>query len=89
MTSYARRLRNEQREIIPSERNAFARLIGLRLKQTREALELEQKDMGAALGITQSAYSKLESGNTEITVWQLAILAEKLKSPLLGLIPPR
>jgi hypothetical protein len=38
--------------------------------------------MAAALGLSQSAYSRLESGDTNITAWQLRVCAEQL-----GLLP--
>ena len=87
--SYASRLRQEEKEESPTERRAFARLIGLRLKLSRQALGLDGQAMAKKLGLSQSGYSRLETGRTEITVWQLVQLAAALKCPLLGLIPPR
>ena len=40
--------------------------------------------MAAALGLSQSAYSRLESGDTNITAWQLRVCASQL-----GLVPSK
>jgi transcriptional regulator with XRE-family HTH domain len=38
--------------------------------------------MAEALGVSQSAYSRIESGDTNITAWQLRVCADQL-----GLVP--
>ena len=86
--SYVRRLREEEKEAAPSESRAFAKLIGLRLRQLREALGLDQAGVAQRLGCSQSAYSRAETGRRAITVWELTRLARILKAPLLGFIPP-
>lgn len=53
----------------------YATLVGKVLHQLRKDRNVEQKVIADALGITQSAYSRLESGNSTFSVTQLRIAA--------------
>lgn len=50
----------------------------LRIKGERIAKGITQEEMANALGITRTAYTKRETGNTPITADELAIIAAKL-----------
>jgi len=56
----------------------YSVVIGRVLQQRRNQLGLQQDDLAAALGITQSAYSRLESGDTVLSLMQLRIAAAAL-----------
>jgi transcriptional regulator with XRE-family HTH domain len=47
---------------------------------------LQQYDLAAALGITQSAYSRLESGDTVLSLMQLRIAAAVLYTSAGGIL---
>ncbi|MBU3714997.1 MAG: helix-turn-helix transcriptional regulator [Ferruginibacter sp.] len=56
--------------------------LGQKIKKLRELKNLTQNHLAAELGITQSAYSKLELGETEITYQKLNHISE-----ILGMSP--
>jgi transcriptional regulator with XRE-family HTH domain len=56
--------------------------IGQKIKKLRELKNLTQSHVANELGITQSAYSKLEMGETEITYQKLTRISE-----ILGMSP--
>ena len=56
--------------------------IGQKIKKLRELKNLTQAHIANELGITQSAYSKIEQGETEITYQKLTRISE-----ILGLSP--
>jgi transcriptional regulator with XRE-family HTH domain len=56
--------------------------IGQKIKKLRELKNLTQSHVANELGITQSAYSKLETGETEITFQKLTRISE-----ILGMSP--
>jgi transcriptional regulator with XRE-family HTH domain len=56
----------------------YAALVGKVLQSTRQQQQLGQKPFSDALGLTQSAYSKIENGQTTISVSQLRIVARQL-----------
>jgi transcriptional regulator with XRE-family HTH domain len=56
--------------------------IGQKIKKLRELKNLTQSHVANELGITQSAYSKLEMGETEITFQKLTRISE-----ILGMSP--
>lgn len=89
--SYRRRLRTENIELYYEaigEQDAFYVLIGNRLRIIRESLMLSQEVVADQLGIGQSAYSKIETGRTQATAWQIVEIARVLSSSLLSIIPP-
>jgi len=59
----------------------YSVVVGRVLQQRRTQLGLHQKNLAAALGITQSAYSRLESGDTALSLTQLRIAAAVLQAP--------
>ena len=52
--------------------------IGTKIKKLRELKNLTQEHMASVIGVTQSAYSRLELGETEITYSKLARIASEL-----------
>lgn len=52
--------------------------IGTKIKKLRELKNLTQEHMATVIGVTQSAYSRLEMGETEITYSKLARIAGEL-----------
>lgn len=56
----------------------YTALLGQVIKAGRVAQRIEQAAMAAHLGLSQSAYSRLESGDTNMSVWQLRACALKL-----------
>ncbi|MDP1734431.1 MAG: helix-turn-helix transcriptional regulator [Sulfuritalea sp.] len=53
-------------------------LLGQVLKAHRDRLAIEQKDLAASIGTSQSAYSRMETGHTAVTVPQLRTLSRTL-----------
>lgn len=53
-------------------------LLGQVLKTLRDRLAMEQKDLAASIGTSQSAYSRMETGHTAVTVPQLRALSKTL-----------
>jgi transcriptional regulator with XRE-family HTH domain len=52
--------------------------IGTKIKKLRELKNLTQEHMASVIGITQSAYSRMELGETEITYSKLVRIAGEL-----------
>ena len=50
--------------------------IGQKIKKLRELKNFTQSHLASELGITQSAYSKMELGETEVSYTKLARIAE-------------
>jgi transcriptional regulator with XRE-family HTH domain len=51
----------------------YSVVVGRVLQQRRTHFGLQQNDLAAAMRITQSAYSRLESGDTALSITQLRI----------------
>jgi transcriptional regulator with XRE-family HTH domain len=62
----------------PAAKLTYTALLGQILQHHRQRLGLQQADVAAALGILQPAYSRIEKGDTSITVAQLRIVARRL-----------
>lgn len=56
---------------LPSPEVPYPSLVGQVIKQARQAGGVQQADLAAVLGMTQSAYSRIESGDTVMNIWQL------------------
>lgn len=54
-----------------TERSAFYRILGTRIRMAREAKGWEQKALAEHLKVSQSAMSRIESGETEVSVFHL------------------
>ena len=63
---------------LPSPEVPYPSLLGQVLKQVRQARNVQQTDLAAALGLSQSAYSRLESGDSVLNAWQLRQCALEL-----------
>lgn len=57
-------------------------IVGAVLRQRREQMGLEQSQIAQKLGLTQSSYSRIESGKTSLTLVHLSDIA-----PHFGLSP--
>jgi transcriptional regulator with XRE-family HTH domain len=57
---------------------SYGRLVGSVVEHFRTQLGFHQEAMAQALGISQSAYSRLELGHSAMSVTQLRAIAEKL-----------
>jgi transcriptional regulator with XRE-family HTH domain len=62
----------------PPAQLTYAALIGQILQFHRQRKRLHQAEIAAALGVLQPAYSRIEKGDTSITVAQLRIVARRL-----------
>lgn len=72
---------------MPPPEVPYSALLGHVLKQHRLLRQIDQQSMAAALGLSQSAYSRIESGDTSVSAWQLRVCASQLglrSSQLLG-----
>lgn len=56
----------------------YPAIVGRVLASTREVFPLEQSELAARLGINQSTWSRIERGETALTVEQLAKAATAL-----------
>jgi len=58
---------------------SYSSILGQMIAQGRTKHSLHQSDLAAALGITQTAWSRIERGITSITAEQLRTVANVLK----------
>ena len=56
----------------------YATLVGKVLAQRRQNMGIKQSDLAAALTMSQSAYSRLESGDSVVNLAQLHVIAPRL-----------
>jgi transcriptional regulator with XRE-family HTH domain len=56
----------------------YATLVGKIVALQRESLNIKQGEIAAAIGLSQSAYSRLESGDSIMSVTQLRNVANQL-----------
>jgi transcriptional regulator with XRE-family HTH domain len=56
----------------------YTALVGQVILQHRNRRGLHQNELAGALGITQSAYSRIEKGDTTISIPQLRVMARRL-----------
>ncbi len=59
----------------------YPALVGKVLAYHRDACGITQSSMAAALGVSQSAYSRLEAGGSVLNISQLRQIAEKISMP--------
>jgi len=64
----------------------FSRLIGERIRQVRRNKDYSQQFMADELGISQNAYSKLESGKTPIYLDRLCEVSAILSISIYDLL---
>ena len=63
---------------IPKPTISYATLVGRIVEHHRTNARIHQEAMAQALSISQSAYSRLEQGQSAMSVTQLRMIAEKL-----------
>jgi transcriptional regulator with XRE-family HTH domain len=56
----------------------YTALVGQVLLGHRVRNRLHQNDLAVALGVTQSAYSRIEQGDTTVSISQLRVIARRL-----------
>lgn len=66
----------------PEFHSIFIQQILVRIRHSRNLQKISQHSMAAHLGISQNAYSKLELGNSELTLRKLLIICNALQEPL-------
>lgn len=64
----------------------YYRAVGQRIKRARLDQNLTQADLCLALGWTQASYWRLETGETEIRLHQVVIIAQRLNIDIRDLI---
>lgn len=62
--------------------SAHAKVIGERIRATRKTLGLTQEDVGERMGASGSYIAGVEAGRSNLTIGQLAAIAEALKVAL-------
>lgn len=70
---------HKKSSILPSGIVTYPTLVGKVLEQQRRRLGIKQSNLAAALKMSQSAYSRLESGDSVVNLAQLHIIAPQLK----------
>ncbi|HTQ12950.1 MAG TPA: helix-turn-helix transcriptional regulator [Rhizomicrobium sp.] len=63
----------------PVPKISYSALLGRLIQHHRERIGLSQSQVAAALGIMQPAYSRIEKGDTSITVTQLRAASHALQ----------
>jgi hypothetical protein len=63
---------------IPPAEVPYSALIGQVIKRFRDDARIDQGTMAAHLRMSQSAYSRIEGGDTNMNVWQLRACAAAL-----------
>lgn len=88
--SWSEKLRGlERKNLLPvnSEEAAFNRLLGFNIATERDRKKMGQREMARQMGITQSSMSKVETGATRLTVYDLTVCAMILGVEIDQLIP--
>jgi transcriptional regulator with XRE-family HTH domain len=63
---------------VPKPTISYATLVGRIVQQHRTQARIHQEAIAQALGISQSAYSRLEQGQSAMSVTQLRAIADQL-----------
>lgn len=90
MSTYADQLRDlQEKQLTPaeSEEAAFNKLLGYNIAAARAKRQLSQEQLATTMGITQSAWSRKEQGQSSITVYDLMVAAKVLNRRVQDLIP--
>ena len=61
--------------------------IGQRLQTIREGRKMSQSEFADILSVSQSTYSRLERGETHVSIEELTRIAETLDIPIYELLP--
>ncbi len=60
--------------------------IGLKIKKIRESKNYSQEYVASKLGISQNAYSRIESNQIKIDIERIKILSEILETPIESIV---
>jgi transcriptional regulator with XRE-family HTH domain len=63
---------------VPSAQMPYPALVGQVVKHYRSRAGIDQAQMAEHMALSQSAYSRIESGDTTMNVWQLRTCCERL-----------
>ena len=88
--SYTDQLRDlQEQQIVPvdTEEAAFNKLLGYNIAAARGKKGWAQQHLADAIGVTQSAWSRKERGESSLTVYDLMMCAKALNLPVTRLIP--
>lgn len=66
---------------IPKPAIPYARVLGAVVEHLRKRLSITQEAMAKAIGVSQSAYSRLEKGQSAMSVVQLRAISVQLGLP--------
>lgn len=58
----------------------YPAVVGRVIIQLRDKLNLRQAELAEAVGVTQATWSRVENGTSALTIEQLELAAEKLKT---------
>lgn len=64
--------------VIPKPAIPYARVLGAVVEHFRKRLSINQEAMAKAIGVSQSAYSRLEKGQSAMSVVQLRAISAQL-----------
>lgn len=64
----------------------FMKEYSMRIRKFRQLQDYSQEFMAMRMGITMSAYSKIERGKTELTLFRLTQIAEVLQLELMDFL---
>jgi transcriptional regulator with XRE-family HTH domain len=71
---------------IPKPVITYARVVGAVVEHHRKAKGITQEQMAKAINVSQSAYSRLEQGQSAMSVSQLRAIAAQLEIPQATLV---
>lgn len=63
---------------VTQERTSYPAVVGRIIAMQREQRGLEQSDIATEVGLSQSTWSRIETGQSALTIEQLAMAAKKL-----------
>lgn len=67
---------------MPPDKDAERQLLGIRLKEAREYLDLSQDEVARILGVPRSAISMMEAGQRRVDALELKKLADIYQRPV-------
>ncbi len=86
MTDYVK-LANSLNEIKLTQEQAFYKVLGYNIRRIRERLKIDQKQMAARMKLSQSTWSRVEIGDTRLSIFQLMMFCDLLRVNPWELIP--
>lgn len=78
-----------QQQAQQTQSAAFYRAVGQRIRAQRELRSLTQADIATLLGMSQPNYHYFETGQQELHVYELCLIAKRLSVAVTDLLPMR